>query len=165
MKGRWESNINVWFPFMYSQRWNCYFQNRIIMVCLSVPTIIYLWEIYIVPGSVCLFCCREIWGLIQGIYDSLTEIGTEAEQFPEKEYINGIFLAERHSLIGLIVLLQKSCRNHSGGEMDDDWRTWEQEPGLGSGTLFSLTGSQFELAVSCSLKAPVMINKKGYSKK
>ncbi len=23
MKGRWESNVNVWFPFMYSQKWNC----------------------------------------------------------------------------------------------------------------------------------------------
>ncbi len=23
MKGRWESNTNVWFPFMYSQKWNC----------------------------------------------------------------------------------------------------------------------------------------------
>ncbi len=23
MKGRWETNINVWFPFMYSQKWNC----------------------------------------------------------------------------------------------------------------------------------------------
>ncbi len=23
MKGRWESNINVWFRFMYSQKWNC----------------------------------------------------------------------------------------------------------------------------------------------
>jgi hypothetical protein len=23
MKGWWESNINVWFPFMYSQKWNC----------------------------------------------------------------------------------------------------------------------------------------------
>ncbi len=22
MKGRWESNVNVWFPFMYSQNWN-----------------------------------------------------------------------------------------------------------------------------------------------
>ncbi len=22
MKGRWESNINIWFPFMYSQKWN-----------------------------------------------------------------------------------------------------------------------------------------------
>ncbi len=33
MKGRWESNINIWFPFMYSQKWNCYFQNRITVKC------------------------------------------------------------------------------------------------------------------------------------
>ncbi len=36
-----------------------YFQNRIIMFCLPNPTLIYLWEIYIFPGSVCLFCCRK----------------------------------------------------------------------------------------------------------
>ncbi len=52
MKGRWESNINVWFPFMYSQKWNCYFQNRIIMFRLPVPTLIDLWEIYI--SRICL---------------------------------------------------------------------------------------------------------------
>ncbi len=23
MRGQWESNINVWFPFMYSKKWNC----------------------------------------------------------------------------------------------------------------------------------------------
>ncbi len=28
-----------WFPFMYSQKWNCYFQNRIIRSCLLVPTL------------------------------------------------------------------------------------------------------------------------------
>ncbi len=44
MKGQWESNINVWFPFMYSLKWNGYFQNRIVMFCLPVPTLIYLWE-------------------------------------------------------------------------------------------------------------------------
>ncbi len=71
-KGR-ASNINVWFPFMYSHKWNCYFQNRIIMFCLPVPPLIYLWEIYIFPGSVCLFCCREICGQILGIYESLTD--------------------------------------------------------------------------------------------
>ncbi len=37
IKGRWESNINVWFLFMYSQKWSCYFQNRIIMFCLPIP--------------------------------------------------------------------------------------------------------------------------------
>ncbi len=73
MKGLWKSNINVCFPFMYSQKWNCYFQNRIIMFCLPVPTLIYLWEIHIFPGSVCLFCCREICGPILGIYKSLTD--------------------------------------------------------------------------------------------
>ncbi len=31
MKGLWESNMNVCFPFMYSQKLNCYFQNRIII--------------------------------------------------------------------------------------------------------------------------------------
>ncbi len=67
MKGRWESNINVWFLFMNSHKWNCYFQNRILMFCLPVPTLICLWEIYIFPGLVCLFCCREICGPILGI--------------------------------------------------------------------------------------------------
>ncbi len=97
MKGYWEFNINVWFPFMYSPKWNCYFQNRSIMFCLPVPTFIYLREIYIFPGSVCLFCCREICVPILGIYKHAhrhmnMEIRTEAAQFPEKEYINGIFL-------------------------------------------------------------------------
>jgi hypothetical protein len=49
MKGRWKSYINVWFPFIYSQKWNCYFQNRIIMFCLPVSTLIYLWETYMFP--------------------------------------------------------------------------------------------------------------------
>jgi hypothetical protein len=53
-------------------------------------------DLYI-SGSVCLFCCREICGLILEIYKSLTDmnvgIGTDAAQFPEKEHINGIFLA------------------------------------------------------------------------
>ncbi len=62
-----------WFPVMYSQKWNCYFENTIIMCCLPVPTLTYLWEIYIFPGSVFLFCCREICGAIQGVYKYLTD--------------------------------------------------------------------------------------------
>jgi hypothetical protein len=50
----------------------------------AVSTLIYLLEIHIFPGSVCLFWCREICGPIPE---------TETAQFPEKEYINGIFLA------------------------------------------------------------------------
>ncbi len=60
-EGRWEFNINVCFPFMYSWKWNCYFQTGIMMTfCLPVPTLMYLWEIHIFPGLVCLFWCREI---------------------------------------------------------------------------------------------------------
>ncbi len=73
-KGQWESNINVWFPFKCSQKWTCYFQNRIIMFCLPVPTLIYLWEICIFPGSDCLVCCWEIFGPILGKYKSLTTL-------------------------------------------------------------------------------------------
>ncbi len=54
MKGRWESNINVWFPEM-----KLFFPKKIIKFYLPVPTLIYLWEIYIFPGSVCLFCCTK----------------------------------------------------------------------------------------------------------
>jgi hypothetical protein len=59
MKGRWGSNINVWFwsiciPRNETAR-SRYFQNRIIMFCLPISTIMYLWAIYIFPGSVCLY--------------------------------------------------------------------------------------------------------------
>ncbi len=66
MKGQRESNINDWFPFMYSPKWKTVqppdFQNRTILFCLPIPILIYLWEIYIFPGSVSLFCCSQIWG-------------------------------------------------------------------------------------------------------
>ncbi len=73
MKGRWKPYINVWFLCMYSQKWNCYFRNRIIMFCLPDPTLIYQWGSYIFPGAVCLFFCREICGPILGIYKSLID--------------------------------------------------------------------------------------------
>ncbi len=49
------------------------FQNRMKMFCLLIPTLIYLWEIYIFPGSFCLFCCSQLCGHILGIYKSLTD--------------------------------------------------------------------------------------------
>ncbi len=93
--------VNAWFPFMYSKKWNCYFQNRIIMFFLPVPTLIDLREIYIYcifPGSVCLFCCRKLCGPILGIYKSLTDtwmwkLGLRPHNYQKKEYINGIFVA------------------------------------------------------------------------
>ncbi len=32
-EGQVRIHINGWFPFMYSQKWNCYFQNRITVQC------------------------------------------------------------------------------------------------------------------------------------
>ncbi len=45
-----ESNINICFQFMYSQKWNCmawpyYFQNRIIIFCHPISSFLYLWHI------------------------------------------------------------------------------------------------------------------------
>ncbi len=72
MKRRWEFNIKVWFPFMYSQKWNCA-ASLFPKQSLPIPTLTYLWEIYIFPGSVCLFCCSQICGPILGIYKLLTD--------------------------------------------------------------------------------------------
>ncbi len=74
IKGQWESNINVWFPFMYSQKGNCYFQKwNYNVLSPSSYTLIYLWYIFKFPESVCLFFCREIYEPILGIYKSLTD--------------------------------------------------------------------------------------------
>jgi hypothetical protein len=76
-EGRWDSNINVWFPFMYSQNETVqppYFQNRIIMFWLPIPTLMYcICErfIYFQDQSV-YFAAAHICGPIMGIYKSLT---------------------------------------------------------------------------------------------
>ncbi len=92
MKGRWESNINVWFRFMHSQKWNCavcYFQNRVTMICLPISTFMYLWVIYIFSGSVCIFCCNQkdkpILGYINGSQRH------ECRKWHFWEHINRIF--------------------------------------------------------------------------
>jgi|LakMenE18May11ns_1017448.scaffolds.fasta_scaffold9586978_1 hypothetical protein len=50
----------------YSQKGNC-------AVKVPIPTLMFLWAIYLFPQSVCLFCCRKIGGPILGIYRSLTD--------------------------------------------------------------------------------------------
>jgi hypothetical protein len=62
-----------------------YFQNRIITFCLPISTFMYLWAIYIFPGSVCLFCCsqkgRQILGKYKSPTDTCVGIGNKATQF------------------------------------------------------------------------------------
>ena len=63
-----------------------YFQNRIIMFCLLIPTLIYsICGRFTFPGSVCLFCCSQICGHMN------VGIGTEVTQFLFWEYIHCIF--------------------------------------------------------------------------
>jgi hypothetical protein len=72
MKAWWESNINDWFRFMHTQKWNCAAstfgkQNYNVLspnLHIHVP---YLWAIYIFPGSVCLFGCNKMGRQILGI--------------------------------------------------------------------------------------------------
>jgi hypothetical protein len=68
------------------------------MFLLPVPTLIYLLDIFIFPRSVCYSAAGKYadrsWEYINRSQTHVNvEIGTEAAQFPEKEYINGIFLA------------------------------------------------------------------------
>ncbi len=58
MKGRWESDINVWFRLMYSQEWNCvasFFPKQNITYYNILPTNFQmqmkgLVPIYVFPG-------------------------------------------------------------------------------------------------------------------
>ncbi len=52
--------------FMYFQKWNC-------AVSFPIPKFMFLWAIYIFPGSVCLFDCSIIGRPFLGIYKSLTD--------------------------------------------------------------------------------------------
>ncbi len=55
------------------EKWNCYFQNRIIIFCVPVPTLIYLWEIlYFQDQSAYSAAGKYICGTILRIYKSLT---------------------------------------------------------------------------------------------
>jgi hypothetical protein len=71
-KGRWESNINVWFLYVCERF--IYFQDR---------------SAYSATGK---YVDRS-WEYINRSQKHECGIGTEATRFPEEEYINGIFLA------------------------------------------------------------------------
>ncbi len=74
-----------------SQKSNC-------TATVLISTIMYLWAIYIFLRLICLFSyikyVDQSWGDIKIAHRHINvEIGTEAAQFPEKEYINEISVA------------------------------------------------------------------------
>jgi hypothetical protein len=73
---------------MNSHKWNCaasrprYFQNRMIMFCLPIPTFMYLWAIYILPGRSAYFSAAKdadcSWEYIHRSQIHECRIGNEA---------------------------------------------------------------------------------------
>ena len=101
MKSRWETNINVWFPFMYSQKWNCaaslFPKQNCNFLSPNSYTRISVRDLYISRIGLSILLQPNMWthpGKIFITHRHMNvKVGTEAVQFPEKEYINGIFLA------------------------------------------------------------------------
>ncbi len=78
---------------------NKYSQKRNCAATVPISTFMFLCAIYIFQRSICLFCCRKYvdrsWEYINRSQTHECGNWTEAAQFPEKECINGIFIAGR----------------------------------------------------------------------
>ncbi len=129
-KGRWESNIKVRFPFIYSQKWNCaallFSKQNFNILSPNSHTHISVREIYIFPGSVCLFCCSQICGpilVIQYIKSSQTHDCSNWDwgcAVPSWEYINWIFGTVR-SCECMNRSQTHECRNKDWGRAIPFW--------------------------------------------
>ncbi len=98
MKGRWESNTNVWFPFMYSPEMKLLFPKQNYNVLSpSYLTHISVRDLYISRIGLTVLLQGNMWTDPGNIWiadrNMNVEIGNEAARFPEKEYIIGILLA------------------------------------------------------------------------
>ncbi len=70
---RWELSSSTHCKDTITKIWNEYSQERNCEASVPISTFMCLWAIYILPQSVCLFCCRKICGPILGICKSLTD--------------------------------------------------------------------------------------------
>ncbi len=80
-----------------TENWKKYSQKRNCAATFPISTFMCLWAIYIFSRSICLFCCRKYvdrsWEYKIAHRHMNVKSGIKAAQFPEKEYINGIFVA------------------------------------------------------------------------
>jgi hypothetical protein len=98
-KGQCESKINVWFPFMYSQKWSCaaslFPKQNYNVLSPSSFTHISVRDLYIPMIGLPILLQPNMW--ILGIYKSLNthECGNLdwGCAITRKEYINGSFVA------------------------------------------------------------------------
>jgi hypothetical protein len=97
MMGWWESNINVWFPFIYSQKWNCAASGflNVQNVQSANYTLTYVRDLYIYKKRICLSILLQpnMWtdhGKIAH-RQMKEEIGTDAAPFLFWKYKNCIF--------------------------------------------------------------------------
>ncbi len=121
MKGRWESNINVWFPCMYSQKWNCagsiFPKQTYNVLSPNSYTHISVRELYISRIGLSILLQPNMWtdpGNIQIAHRHMNvKIGSEATHFLLREYINLIFGTvyregqERKAVFALSLCLSK----------------------------------------------------------
>jgi hypothetical protein len=92
------------------------FSNRIIIFCLPVPTLIYLWEIYIFPdrsaNSTAGKYVDRSWEYLNRSQTHECGIRTEAGQFPEKDFRCSVWR---------FILTQNECFSYFPWKTLIDW--------------------------------------------
>jgi hypothetical protein len=88
---------------------NKYSQKRNCEATVPISTFMCLWSDLYIPTIDLPILLQEICGM----WNVNVEIGTEAPQFPEKEYINEIFVAVYYSVLFVVFLLLQPGKCHT----------------------------------------------------